>query len=67
MLTLLHPDFEFRDLRRQRDVWRLRLWQVKAVAISVVVVLMLTCSAVYIVRHSLIEGHPPPGLSAVWP
>jgi hypothetical protein len=63
---MLFPDFEFRDLRRRRDLWRLRLWQVKAAAMCVVIVLLLACFAVYIVRRTLIEGHPLPSVPTIW-
>jgi hypothetical protein len=63
---VFHPDFEFRDLRRRRDVWRLRLWQIKAVVVCVLVVLFMACSAIYIVRQSLIAGRPP-AWPTIWP
>jgi hypothetical protein len=33
---------------------------------TAVIVLTLTSCAVYIVRHSLLEGHPPPVLPMIW-
>lgn len=62
---MLHPEFEFRDLRRRRDLWRLRLWQVKAAAICAVIVIALVCSAVYVVRYSLLGGHTVPSLPLI--
>lgn len=64
---MLHPEFEFRDLRRRRDEWRLRLWQVKAAVVCAVIVITLVCSAVYVVRYSLIGGHPLPSLPTILP
>ena len=67
LANMLYPETEFRDLRRRRDRWRLRLWLVMALAACVVFVVLATCSAVYLVRESLIDGHPPPSLPSLAP
>lgn len=61
---VVHLEFESRKLRRRRDRWWFRLWLARAVARFVLAVVLMTCLAGSVVRHSLIDGHPsgvPPG------